>query len=425
MGILKSHFDCGRTNRTGLGAVVALLFCACNSQTYSSGQRDASVHSDGAADQPVLPDAECPIGAERCACTTGGGCDPGLICLSQLCVRPSQPDGPVETGPDASAPDRQSDQPSHADVTSGDLSSDSPSPADAGPGLDAALDSHTVVGLDASSGIDLAILDATGADATPAGQSHYEVRVATNVVPADGYSKIPVQVFGTKPDGTPALDSIVLAVVPFGAATLDTPYLKLGPLGATTNLTPCSSVNVGCAGTFRVELALGSDPTHYIASTGDITLQVPTGIGSATPCLLGGNAMFFDGEGGDWIYNGALSVTQGKWSASGNTSDVTVHVDPSDESQGLWWDLEFASNRLSQPLQTQVYTAAERAPFASTNHPGIDIGGDGRGCNTICGSFQVESIVWSNQTLKSFTATFEQHCECGSSVVRGCVHFEQ
>ena len=29
-----------------------------------------------------------PIGAEGGSCTSGGGCDPGLVCLSRLCVRP-------------------------------------------------------------------------------------------------------------------------------------------------------------------------------------------------------------------------------------------------------------------------------------------------------------------------------------------------
>ncbi|MBN2801683.1 MAG: hypothetical protein JXR91_01180 [Deltaproteobacteria bacterium] len=29
---------------------------------------------------------ECQIGQEQCSCTAGGGCDPGLTCLSELCV---------------------------------------------------------------------------------------------------------------------------------------------------------------------------------------------------------------------------------------------------------------------------------------------------------------------------------------------------
>ncbi len=29
---------------------------------------------------------ECPVGAEGCPCTSGGGCDPGLICMSGMCT---------------------------------------------------------------------------------------------------------------------------------------------------------------------------------------------------------------------------------------------------------------------------------------------------------------------------------------------------
>jgi hypothetical protein len=31
---------------------------------------------------------ECPIGSEKCACTEGGSCDGGLVCLSEICVDP-------------------------------------------------------------------------------------------------------------------------------------------------------------------------------------------------------------------------------------------------------------------------------------------------------------------------------------------------
>jgi hypothetical protein len=75
-------------------------------------------------------------------------------------------------------------------------------------------------------------------------------------------------------------------------------------------------------------------------------------------------------------------------------------------------------------MRAQVYTDAERASFASPGHPGIDIGGDGRGCNTITGTFQVEDIQLINTKLASFTATFEQHCEGGTPVLHGCVHYQ-
>lgn len=34
--------------------------------------------------------AECPVGASGCACTAGGGCDPGLSCAASLCEKPQE-----------------------------------------------------------------------------------------------------------------------------------------------------------------------------------------------------------------------------------------------------------------------------------------------------------------------------------------------
>jgi hypothetical protein len=42
------------------------------------------------------PKHPCPLGAKTCACTTSGGCDPGLTCYPNRCVSPgTSPDGPA------------------------------------------------------------------------------------------------------------------------------------------------------------------------------------------------------------------------------------------------------------------------------------------------------------------------------------------
>jgi hypothetical protein len=252
----------------------------------------------------------------------------------------------------------------------------------------------------------------------------YEVRVGVQKIDADGYSKIPVFVIGTNADGTPATDKVVLVPSVSYAATLEPAVVKLTPTGATTYLTPCNSAAIPtCLGDFVINLALASAPGTVVAKSPTLTLVAPSGVGSTAACLGGGNVIFYDGN--DWVYNGTETISQGAWSISGSTSDITVHVTPSSSSQGYWWDLEFSSRELNQPLMAQVYNNAERAPFASPGHPGIDIGGDGRGCNTITGRFQIEDLTMSGSTIQSFTATFEQHCEGGQAVLRGCVHFEQ
>jgi hypothetical protein len=251
------------------------------------------------------------------------------------------------------------------------------------------------------------------------------VRAAVTTVPADGYSPIPVLAIGTDAGGNPSLDTVVLATSRTGAGTITPSTVTLTPTGATVYFTPCSAAaSQSCAGPVQITLALASDPATVLAQSQVIDLVAPTGIGSDAPCLAGGNVIFFDGDPNDYIFSGMETITQGNWSAQASTSNVHVHVDPMNQAQGLWWDLYFDSSMLPMPaLATQVYMNAERWPFESPNHPGLDVSGDGRGCNTVTGSFQVEDLQYTNGALTSFTATFEHHCEGGVPALRGCVHY--
>jgi hypothetical protein len=174
----------------------------------------------------------------------------------------------------------------------------------------------------------------------------------------------------------------------------------------------------------RITLALASAPTVILAESQEMTLVPPTGVGSASPCLAGGNTIFFDGDAGNYIFSGIQTITQGTWSITRSSSEVHVSVRPSDSKQGDWWDLYFDASKLTPSmLTTQVYENAERWPFQSPGHPGLDVSGDGRGCNTVTGRFEVEDLQGPTSAPSSFTATFEHHCEGGASALRGCVHF--
>lgn len=258
----------------------------------------------------------------------------------------------------------------------------------------------------------------------------YQVRVPVTDVPADGFSLLPVFTIGQLGDGRPATDAVLLKVVPATAGTVSPAAFQLEALGSTSYFTPCNSNAPGCTGSFQIELVLASAPTVIIASSGTLTLVAPTGVGSKAPCVANGNVVFFDGDPGDFVFPHMASITQGAWSVQAAANDITVSVTPMVSTQGAWWDLQFSTKFLSQPLGVDVYRTAERASFASPGHPGIDIGGDGRGCNTITGAFQVHSLTWASApdggtTLTDFLASFEQHCEGGTPALRGCVHFAQ
>lgn len=54
---------------------------------------------------PSSSGGSCAVGSETCTCTQGGACDPGLVCLSDLCV---DPDGVGGTGAAGGSPSSSS-----------------------------------------------------------------------------------------------------------------------------------------------------------------------------------------------------------------------------------------------------------------------------------------------------------------------------
>lgn len=256
----------------------------------------------------------------------------------------------------------------------------------------------------------------------------YEIRIGAASVPADGYSKIPVMVLGYDATGAPLTGEPVSLGVdhPF-QGSLTPNAITLGPLGTQAWFVPCSSAQVsGCTGSATLTVAAAASPATVLARSTSFELVTPQGVGSPAPCEIGGNVLFFDGDPFDFIHPGTDTIQLGSWNASVTNGEyLTINVYPADSSQGGWWSTVFSSAALDQPLQAQVYDGAERAAFAPPGHPGLDVYGDGRGCNTVAGRFQVFDVQISGDTVNAFTATFEQACEGGSTKLRGCVHYTQ
>jgi hypothetical protein len=134
-------------------------------------------------------------------------------------------------------------------------------------------------------------------------------------------------------------------------------------------------------------------------------------------------SLSFSGDQGDYISQGksysystgnddALTVS----SSTGSTVRISVNA-----YNGDWWDLEFDAPG-TRVLAPGTYTAAHRYPF-NGNGPGLALGGEGRGCNELTGSFTVTKAAFGpNGYVQTFDATFEQHCEGGDAAARGRVH---
>ena len=83
------------------------------------------------------------------------------------------------------------------------------------------------------------------------------------------------------------------------------------------------------------------------------------------------------------------------------------------------WSLDFQSSSGSR-LMPGTYDSATRWPFQSPGVPGLSVFGQGRGCNTLTGRFEVYEVVYGPQgEVLRFHAAFEQHCEGAVPALRG------
>lgn len=80
----------------------------------------------------------------------------------------------------------------------------------------------------------------------------------------------------------------------------------------------------------------------------------------------------------------------------------------------------FIQSPFDESLTPGFYGTAER--MAGIGHAGLDIGVNGRGCNTSNGSFSIlNDISFQGSSLLSFGATFEQHCEGAQPALFGTI----
>ncbi|MFP7754727.1 hypothetical protein ACLG6S_08760 [Thermodesulfobacteriota bacterium B35] len=137
-----------------------------------------------------------------------------------------------------------------------------------------------------------------------------------------------------------------------------------------------------------------------------------------------GNAatlLIFNSEPGDYIGQGE----QQTWTDEDGTFSVTIS--DSGDFIGInfhgttWWNLNFAAPS-GEILQTGTFDDAARYPFQSPTQPGLSISGDGRGCNTLTGRFDILELSYNTVgEIEHFAADFEQHCEGSEPALYGSI----
>ncbi len=87
------------------------------------------------------------------------------------------------------------------------------------------------------------------------------------------------------------------------------------------------------------------------------------------------------------------------------------------------WSGEFQSPSALTQLQPGDYTNLQRYPFNDPALGGLSWSGEGRGCNTLSGSFTVDSVTYDHGNLTAIDLRFEQHCEGGTAALHGTIHW--
>jgi hypothetical protein len=117
-------------------------------------------------------------------------------------------------------------------------------------------------------------------------------------------------------------------------------------------------------------------------------------------------------EPGDWVGQGitqTLTPADGAFTVTNTSDTVSVSFNTPDYSQ--FWSLDFGSATTAK-FGRGEYDGAQRTAFRSPTRPGIDVSGDGRGCNMDAGRFLVSDFALnSDGTIARLAIDFEQHCE--------------
>lgn len=124
--------------------------------------------------------------------------------------------------------------------------------------------------------------------------------------------------------------------------------------------------------------------------------------------------VFMTSEEGAYINQGDTQVfgseEGSKIVASKNSYDEAVIFNVTDPVQ-LGTPLQFVFESGEWKMAKGEYSNATRHPFNPDEFPGLDISGDGRWCNEVIGSFDVQYIQRSNDKPSAAFIVFEHYCE--------------
>lgn len=161
-----------------------------------------------------------------------------------------------------------------------------------------------------------------------------------------------------------------------------------------------------------------------LASPAAAAVTLPPG---SIPVPSSGTFLYMYSEPGDYIGQGVEQLytsADSTFTTSMSENRDYFHASVIQGYYDHWWYVDIIAP-YGQPLAVGSYPGAERASFRSPDAPGLDVSGDGRGCNTLTGQFDVNEVSFaSTGELLTFEATFEQHCEGFDPALFGRIRIE-
>jgi hypothetical protein len=166
-----------------------------------------------------------------------------------------------------------------------------------------------------------------------------------------------------------------------------------------------------------------SAPRYVVRTTLVLVLLLLAG---ASRAAAGVTSLLLNSEPGDYIGQGQLLVftdADGAFLATSGGGGNVVNISFNTPTFNHWWYVNFGAPN-TEPLAVGSYDGAARSPFRGPGQPGLEVTGDGRGCNTLTGRFTVlELVLGGAGEVVSFRASFEQHCEGATPALRGEVRY--
>lgn len=123
----------------------------------------------------------------------------------------------------------------------------------------------------------------------------------------------------------------------------------------------------------------------------------------------------FIGQGLNYGYTKADSILT--FTAAGGLLSVGVDGDE-------LWSGDFQLPDTFTELEVGTYDNLTRYPFHDDAIGGLSWSGEGRGCNTLTGSFTIDSVTYDAGTLTDIELSFTQFCEGGSPSLQGQLRYD-